>query len=105
MLIRKLSLFAVVAIALGVSACDSGGDGPTRIECGGTAQFPCPISMYCDLGKSCGGIDKLGSCRPLPSDCPNDDEPVCGCDGLDYANPCYANGARATVAYVGKCIK
>ena len=103
--IRSLKIFALVCIVTFTFGCDSGGDGPMRIECGGTAQFPCPQTMYCDLGKSCGGIDKLGTCRPLPTDCPNEQDPVCGCDSTEYANACYANGARATVAYPGKCIK
>ncbi|MBP9837205.1 MAG: hypothetical protein KBC84_00675 [Proteobacteria bacterium] len=84
-----------------MSACNSGG---TEIVCGGTANFTCPQGTYCDLGENCGGFDKNGICKYIPQDCPNDEEPVCSCNKINYQNPCYANGSAETIAYKGKCI-
>lgn len=30
-------------------------------------------------------------------------QPVCGCDGADYLNPCAAHGAGQSVAHEGTC--
>ena len=85
-------------------ACDSGSGGPPIVECGGGASFPCPPGMFCKLAHDCGGIDNRGICTFQPRDCPSDEEPVCGCDGANYGNTCYANAAGITVAYDGKCV-
>ncbi len=49
---------------------------------------------------ACGGA---GSCV-VPSDpCPQDWQPVCGCDGSTYASACLAERAGAGVAKAGPC--
>lgn len=95
-------LCAIMALT-GAVACKK--SGPTIIECGGPAQFACPPGMYCDYGETCGGLDKVGTCRRQFTDCPNEDLPVCGCNGEDYASPCYANASGVTIAYKGTCIR
>ena len=86
--------------------CQSGnsGGGPLIIECGGGAAFPCPPGMFCQLGQECGGIDHRGKCVVQPTDCPEEDNPVCGCDNLSYNSRCYANAAGVSVDYTGPCI-
>ncbi len=84
------------------------GGGRSVIECGGGAQFRCPAGMFCDLaaeGNECGGIDRKGLCRPMPQDCPPEEDKVCTCEKHDYRNECYANASGETVAYDGACLK
>lgn len=60
--------------------------------------------MFCELGESCGGIDRWGKCRPVPTDCPNEDQPVCACNGQTYSSPCYAAASLQTIDYEGPCM-
>lgn len=72
--------------------------GPCR-PCTGTAD--CEEGEYCDLPEgACGGE---GICLPQPGFCGFQPEEVCGCDGRDYLNSCYAASAGTSVAYPGRC--
>ena len=55
--------------------------------------------FYCD-GPGCTGI---GGCRQLGRRCGGELSPVCGCNGVTYANPCGAQEAGVRVAAVGEC--
>ncbi len=94
-----------VAILLGILVgCDSGG--PRRIQCGGTGAFPCPNGMFCDLGKRCGGVDRVGYCAYQPTEeCDAEEDTICGCDGVEYSNECLANSAGVSMNYKGSCMK
>jgi hypothetical protein len=53
---------------------------------------PCPEGAYCEYGAidlmdSC-TRDGCGLCAWIPEDCPPEDLPSCGCDGVIYENPC-----------------
>lgn len=75
-------------------------------------HIPCDLDEECDLGlgdsvapmycagDGCGGA---GRCEPIPRACGGELEPVCGCDGVDYQNPCEAARVRVRVAHTGTC--
>lgn len=99
----SIALFILsFSFVFGAISCNSSGG--TYTECGGPKQFICPSGLFCNLVNGCGGMDAGGVCRPVPTDCPNEDEPVCGCDRNTYASACYANASLQTIAYEGKCI-
>jgi Domain of unknown function (DUF6748)/Kazal-type serine protease inhibitor domain len=68
-------------------------------------QEPCPDGMFCNFppSASCGRTDKPGVCEPVMHDCPDDDAPVCGCDGRDYGNACKAAQHAMSVDFEGPC--
>lgn len=72
--------------------------------CGGPDGIACPAGEFCDLGTgNCGLADALGTCRPRPPACGRQYDPVCGCDGRTYENPCEAARAGVTVDHAGAC--
>jgi hypothetical protein len=76
--------------------------------CGGFAQIPCGPKEYCEYpmgAVACGMGDQFGKCQPRPQICPQYiiEGGVCGCNGRDYGNGCFAEQAGTTVAHVGRC--
>lgn len=45
-----------------------------------------------------------GTCRPRPDVCTDEENLVCGCDGVTYGNPCAAATAGVSVASAGACL-
>jgi hypothetical protein len=75
-------------------SCDGGNlDCQTSATCGG--------GFYC--AKADGDCDGNGRCESVPTSCEPIDAPVCGCDGITYANECEANAAGVNVLREGEC--
>ncbi len=55
-----------------------------------------------DVGK-CQTPDAEGVCRVKTQMCTMDYTPVCGCDGVTYANACGATAAGVSVDHAGEC--
>ncbi|MFN7700693.1 MAG: Kazal-type serine protease inhibitor domain-containing protein [Deltaproteobacteria bacterium] len=79
-------------------------DGGTT-GCGGRGSPPCAPGTFCDFPPSsmCGRADGPGVCAPVPDVCTREFRPVCGCDGVTYANPCLAARASVSVESDGPC--
>ena len=61
----------------------------------------CAEDEYC--AKQNGYCLGLGTCTSKPAACDDIADPVCGCDGVTYANPCTANAEGVNIAYEGTC--
>ncbi|MCA9513941.1 MAG: hypothetical protein KC635_03265, partial [Myxococcales bacterium] len=93
---------ACFAAAAGASVAHVGA---CEIGCGGFLGIPCPDGMICDLPAGlCGGADLMGVCVDKPRACllPYI-APVCGCDGVTYANDCFRLMAGAQADHDGRC--
>ncbi len=66
-----------------------------------TSNQDCGAMEFCN--KTDGDCAGDGICAEVPAACPVIFDPVCGCDGADYDNWCYANQAETSVAYAGSC--
>jgi hypothetical protein len=73
-------------------------------ECGGILGILCPANQYCEkITGQCKTPDAQGTCKAAPAACEKKYEPVCGCDGETYDNPCEARRARISLDHYGKC--
>ena len=82
---------------------DTGPDAPGKF-CGGIGGIKCEAGQYCfqEIG-ACTKPDSGGTCQAIPSGCTKILDPVCGCDGKDYSNPCLAAAAGVNVSKKGAC--
>lgn len=83
-----------------------GGDtdaGPPGVACDRAGTMTCGAGEYCDYAMGSCGVDETGMCRPRPATCMGGATPVCGCNGMTFANECEANMAGTDVAYPGMC--
>lgn len=75
-------------------ACD--GFGPS-------SNVICDAGEFCkfDTSDSCG--DSAGVCTEIPNVCTEEFNPVCGCDGTTYPNPCHAYAQGTSPSSYGSC--
>ena len=74
------------------------------VECGGILGILCPARQYCEkITGQCKAPDAQGTCKVMPANCAKKLEPVCGCDGETYDNPCEARRAGISLDHYGKC--
>jgi hypothetical protein len=78
-------------------------EGP--VSCGGWSGPTCTDDEYCayTAGLYCGAADASAFCETRPLSCESADDPVCGCDGNDYASLCLAAMAGTGVLDEGPC--
>ena len=73
-----------------------------QVGCRNNADYP--FDKYCK--KAEGDCEEgLGTCAPIPPlhRCRYMTDPVCGCNGVTYANACWAARARVSIRCEGEC--
>jgi Kazal-type serine protease inhibitor domain len=70
--------------------------------CGGGRGSMCASGYFCNYPANM-ACDSTGSCTKIPDGCTTQVDPVCGCDGKPYGNPCSANAEGISVANKGAC--
>jgi hypothetical protein len=77
--------------------------------CGGPGGVTCAATEFCSYPTTtstaglCLTPGNLGTCEPRPTVCAPVTSPVCGCDGVNYDNPCQAALAGTSVGLMTAC--
>jgi len=60
----------------------------------------CPAGTYCEK-EACDSPS--GTCQLYPAECPNEEQPVCGCDNVTYFDHCLRQASRVAAETMGPC--
>lgn len=71
---------------------------------GGAEENVCADGEYCYVDAGQCGASVLGTCESMLATCPYHLSPVCGCDGITYANPCHAASQGVNIDSEGECV-
>lgn len=64
----------------------------------------CGRGRFCEFaGGDCGSPRSTGLCAVVPSFCPQNVDPVCGCNGRTYSNDCARRRAGVALDHTGPC--
>ena len=89
---------ACAAAAAGVNVVR---EGACLADGGCNSNADCSDADYCFSEEGC---DVPGTCQEKPQLCTREFNPVCGCDGRTYGNPCLAASAGVNVVSQGACV-
>jgi hypothetical protein len=83
-----------------------GGGGP----CGGPNAVECPAGQFCNYDTTAGGQgcplktpNASGVCHTMPTVCPSEYVPLCGCDQRSYGTLCNAHQNGQATLHEGEC--
>jgi len=82
--------------------------GPSQAapRCGGPDHIRCDDGFYCQTAAGeCQRFAALGRCERKPQVCDFLENPVCGCNGVTYANTCAAAEAGVNIAHRKACTR